>query len=148
MTLYIAIDPGQTGGVAIQDDDKATLKQWSTPREMAQYISDAVFGYPGLVTCVIEDVHAMPGQGVSSAFKFGVNYGQWQGILQALNVPFARVSPVVWKRQMGLYGKKKDRQANLAAKRLAEERLGIVVKRELADAACLLVWARERIEKE
>jgi len=51
---------------------------------------------------MIENVHAMPKQGVSSSFSFGVGYGVWRGIIATLGIPYHRVEPTVWKKALGL----------------------------------------------
>lgn len=51
---------------------------------------------------VVERVTAMPGQGVSGMFSFGAGYGMLQGILAALEVPYALVTPQTWRKQVGL----------------------------------------------
>ena len=45
-------------------------------------------------------VHAMPHDGRSSLFKFGVNYGAWLGILHSLNTinQIVEVSPQKWMK--------------------------------------------------
>lgn len=50
----------------------------------------------------IENVHAMPKQGVTSCFSFGAGYGVWRGIIAALGLPYNRVEPTVWKKALGL----------------------------------------------
>jgi crossover junction endodeoxyribonuclease RuvC len=50
----------------------------------------------------IEMVGAMPGQGVSSVFAFGKSFGVVIGVLAALAVPMTLVSPVTWKRALGV----------------------------------------------
>lgn len=47
---------------------------------------------------VIEAVHSMPGQGVSSSFNFGVSYGIAQGVVSAAKIPVVFVSPGKWKK--------------------------------------------------
>lgn len=47
---------------------------------------------------IIEKVSAMPKQGLSSTFKFGVNFGTWIGRLEALGIPFDYVTPRKWKK--------------------------------------------------
>ena len=47
---------------------------------------------------VIEKVHSMPKQGVASSFKFGMTYGQLQGICVGLGLPFILVTPQQWKK--------------------------------------------------
>lgn len=58
----------------------------------------------GDMLVVLENVHAMPKQGVTSTFSTGMGMGMWLGILAALNLPFELVEPVVWKRRYGLLG--------------------------------------------
>ena len=50
----------------------------------------------------IENVHAMPKQGVASSFSFGVGYGVWRGIIAAYGLRCNRVEPTVWKKALGL----------------------------------------------
>jgi crossover junction endodeoxyribonuclease RuvC len=51
---------------------------------------------------VVELVSAMPGQGVSSMFRFGQSVGVVTGVLGALAVPIEWVTPGVWKRAVGI----------------------------------------------
>ena len=51
---------------------------------------------------VVERVTAMPKQGVTSMFNFGVNFGFIQGLLTAYGIPFELVSPAKWKREFGV----------------------------------------------
>ncbi len=48
----------------------------------------------------IENVHAMPQQGVTSMFRMGLGLGLWRGIATALDFQIEMVSPVKWKRVM------------------------------------------------
>ena len=51
---------------------------------------------------IVESPSAMPGQGVSSVFKFGYNCGAIQGIIAANFIPMQLVHPATWKKDMGL----------------------------------------------
>jgi Holliday junction resolvasome RuvABC endonuclease subunit len=51
---------------------------------------------------VIEKVSAMPKQGVSSTFRFGMGCGLLRGVVAALALPLTEVSPTVWKREFKL----------------------------------------------
>jgi len=51
---------------------------------------------------IVERVASMPGQGVSSTFKFGAAHGAVLGVLAALQIPTRLVSPTVWKRHFRL----------------------------------------------
>ena len=107
----IGIDPGLTGAVAVLpeglffDTPVASVKKGGKKvylvAEMVRiFISYAVDASSPDVHVYIEDVHAMPGQGVSSTFSFGRGYGLWEGIVAALGIPYTLVSPVRWKRAM------------------------------------------------
>jgi len=56
----------------------------------------------------LEQVGAMPGQGVSSMFTFGHAAGVVEGIIQGLNIPYTLVTPQAWKKSVGLIGTDKD----------------------------------------
>jgi crossover junction endodeoxyribonuclease RuvC len=60
---------------------------------------------------VIERVAAMPGQGVSSTFKFGASFGVVCGVLATLEIPCHRVSPAVWKKHFRLSADKEASRA-------------------------------------
>lgn len=106
---FIGIDPGLSGAIAsispagIHFIDCPTIKQNGktkpNPTLMASELKQ-------LVTLnsiiIIENVHAMPGQGVSSMFSFGMGYGVWLGIVAALNIPVEFVTPQCWKKYYGL----------------------------------------------
>jgi hypothetical protein len=62
---------------------------------------------PAIRSCLVEGVHAMPKQGISSAFRFGRATGAIEGVLAALAIPVEFISPAVWKRQAGI-GADKD----------------------------------------
>ena len=57
---------------------------------------------------VIEAVHSMPGQGVSSSFKFGMAYGAAISIMERINCPWDLVTPQKWKKEMGLTADKNE----------------------------------------
>ena len=57
---------------------------------------------------VVEHVTAMPGQGVTSMFKFGQSFGVVKGICAALKLPIYFVRPVKWKKYFNLIGTNKD----------------------------------------
>lgn len=63
---------------------------------------------------VIEQVGSMPGQGVSSTFKFGKSFGIALGVAQALGNPMTRVRPQQWKPTFRLIGKDKDASRHVA----------------------------------
>jgi crossover junction endodeoxyribonuclease RuvC len=52
--------------------------------------------------CYFESVNAMPGQGVSSMFQMGRGFGQIEMAIAALGIPVTYVSPMKWKKEMGV----------------------------------------------
>jgi crossover junction endodeoxyribonuclease RuvC len=62
------------------------------------------------VIAVLENVHSMPKQGVSSSFCFGEGKGIWEGILAAFEIPMMLVSPQRWKKEM-MDGQGKEKSA-------------------------------------
>jgi len=62
----------------------------------------------GKVCVVIEQVSAMPGQGVTSMFNFGQTFGAIKGVCAALNLPIFFVRPSKWKKHFELINSSKD----------------------------------------
>ena len=60
------------------------------------------------IKVVIEQVSAMPGQGVTSMFNFGQSFGVIKGICSALGIPIYFIRPVKWKKHFNLIGTEKD----------------------------------------
>jgi hypothetical protein len=107
--IYIGIDPGLGGAVAIIDglnvklfDTPTALTGKGTKRDylianMTPLLESAAKYQP---FCVLEAVHSMPKQGVASSFSFGRGLGIWEGILSAYGIPYAKVAPQTWKKAM------------------------------------------------
>ena len=57
---------------------------------------------------IVEQVSAMPGQGVTSMFNFGQTFGSIKGICAALNLPIFFVRPTKWKKHFDLINSSKD----------------------------------------
>ena len=89
---FLGIDPGITGAFALIDTDgEYIVHDFDGEQLLAELLLPIQFA-------VIEQVHAMPGQGVVSMFNFGKNYGWYQGLLTALRIPYALVTPATWKK--------------------------------------------------
>ncbi|MCK4816256.1 hypothetical protein KA005_10850, partial [bacterium] len=54
------------------------------------------------VSAIIERVHSMPDQGVSSSFKFGMNYGFLRACLISQRIPFSDSTPKNWQKHYHL----------------------------------------------
>ena len=97
----LGIDPGVGGGMALLSEGDtpmlASIKNY-TEKDIKSVLQ--VFTMTPCI-CFIEKVHAAPGQGVSSMFTFGQNYGFWRGLLTAYEIPFEEVSPQTWQGCIG-----------------------------------------------
>ena len=99
--LYIGIDPGKKGALAIIDGENVSV----IPFDEDTYIQELHIASKLPCVCCLERVGAMPGQGVTSMFSFGTNFGFIQGVLQAYHIPFELVTPQKWKKEFGVSGK-------------------------------------------
>ena len=116
--MIIGIDPGKSGGAAIISEDK--IKLINTPEEptgMADIISSTInsaYIESDKLIAYIENVHAFPTDARSSAFKFGMNYGMWLGILGAYKIEVKKVAPFKWMEPYKPLPKiKQERKAKL-----------------------------------
>ena len=116
MTAYVGIDPGQKGGIALVTHNGVLADAIPMPvadKEISgalltQILETYRSDINDRLVVVIEKVHSMPGQGVSSTFAFGKGYGICIGVTQALGIALHQVTPQKWKRTFPLIGKDKD----------------------------------------
>ncbi len=108
MTYFIGIDPGKGGAVGVIDEggnafvfDTPTKKHPKTKKDIYDIpaMAEIFRAYVGKNVCVvIEDVHAMPGNGGVSMFDFGRGKGLWEGIVAAFSFRVNMVTPQMWKK--------------------------------------------------
>ena len=96
--LFIGIDPGASGALAGLDPMGQVVEvlDYDGEQAAAKVLRDLQQRYS--LQAALEQVHAMPKQGVSSSFKFGMAFGAWVGVLAALGVPYRLVPPTVWQK--------------------------------------------------
>lgn len=99
--IYIGIDPGASGGIGIIDTDGYTEAIPYSEEELLKTTST----YPN-AKVMVERVHAMPGQGVTSMFNFGKSFGYILGVLEAMMISYELVDPIKWKREFSVTAKK------------------------------------------
>ena len=97
--IYIGIDPGKSGAFAVIGEYGVTVSPWDDDRFVAAMGLEARNGE--CVACV-EQVHALPKQGVTSMFNFGKSAGFIEGVLKASRIPFQIVPPKKWKKEYSL----------------------------------------------
>lgn len=121
MGIIIGIDPGIGGAVCLLKDGNQILELKPTPtivmKKKRQYdvreMSEIIKTYAHLRPSVyIEQVAAMPKQGVTSMFSFGKGYGMWIGIVTAHGLPLTMVTPQEWKSEL-LSGTDKSKGASI-----------------------------------
>ena len=105
--LIIGIDPGIAGAICFFKNgevldviDMPTMaegkknKRQVNGRQIFHEISSRIQNYSSKdVRVVVEQVSAMPGQGVTSMFNFGQSYGVIKGICAAMQLPIFFVRP-------------------------------------------------------
>ena len=117
----IGIDPGLSGAIAIMEDKKV-LKTYDMPvmaegkknkrqlnsAQLVNIIKNNIKKEEEEVVVVVEQVNAMPGQGVTSMFNFGQSFGILKGICSAMQLSLYFVRPAKWKKYFNLINSEKD----------------------------------------
>ena len=116
----IGIDPGLSGAIAVLDNNKV-LKIYDMPvmaegkknkrqlnsAQLVNIIKENIEKHEE-INVVVEQVNAMPGQGVTSMFNFGQTFGAIKGVCAALNLPIFFIRPSKWKKYFELINSSKD----------------------------------------
>ena len=92
------------GGVILYDE---TIKQETSKKNKIPELISNIGSIPG-IKVDIEQVSAMPGQGVTSMFNFGQSFGILKGICSSMQLPMYFVRPAKWKKYYNLINTQKD----------------------------------------
>lgn len=142
--IYVGIDPGKKGAMAVLDSGVVALALFEDGKyaEVLKSLSGQD------VRVCLEHVNAMPGQGVTSMFSFGENFGYIRGLLEAFGLPYELVRPQKWKKEFGI----SDKNASIeVCKRLFP---GVPIRRtdrcrkdddNMAEALLMAEYARRRL---
>ena len=120
--LFIGIDPGISGSICFFEDGKIVdviemptmtegkkNKRQVNGSQIYNEICKIINSIEKQDTrVVIEQVSAMPGQGVTSMFNFGQSFGILKGISAAMQLPVYFVRPAKWKKYFNLINSEKD----------------------------------------
>ena len=120
--LIIGIDPGISGSICFFENGKIIdvieMPTMTEGKKNKRQVNGAQVYNEILkrinksekhnVRVVIEQVSAMPGQGVTSMFNFGQSFGILKGICSAMQLPLYFVRPAKWKKYFGLINSEKD----------------------------------------
>mgnify|MGYP001211058503 CR=1 FL=1 len=120
--LIIGIDPGISGAICFFENgevkniiDMPSMaegkknKRQINGNQLFNEIKNNIKNIPKSNICVVvEQVSAMPGQGVTSMFNFGQSFGVIKGICSAMQLPIFFVRPAKWKKHFELINSQKD----------------------------------------
>lgn len=127
--VFIGIDPGLSGAIAVITPEAYTThdipvlivkkgkseKRKYNVAEIARMLRTIMLSASATGRAIdvwLEDVHAMPGQGVTSMFSMGRGLGMYEGVITTLGLRLNYISPVTWKKKvMAGQGKEKDAAA-------------------------------------
>ena len=116
----IGIDPGLSGAIAILENNKVLnifdMPVMSEGKKNKRQLNSALLvsllreniDNNEEVAVVVEQVNAMPGQGVTSMFNFGQSFGILKGICSAMQLSVYFVRPAKWKKYFNLINSEKD----------------------------------------
>ena len=120
--FIIGIDPGISGAICFFEDGKVkeiiemptmaegkkNKRQINGPQTYNEILSRINKIEKKDIFVVIEQVSAMPGQGVTSMFNFGQSFGVLKGICSAMQLSMYFIRPAKWKKYFGLIKTEKD----------------------------------------
>ena len=120
--LIIGIDPGISGSICFFEDGKIvdviempTMTEGKKNKRQvngSQIYNEILKRINKLskknIRVIVEQVSAMPGQGVTSMFNFGQSFGILKGICSAMQLPIYFVRPAKWKKYFNLINSEKD----------------------------------------
>ena len=116
----VGIDPGLSGAIAVLEEKKVLAlfdmpvmsegkknKNQLNSAQLVNILKENTKNDDDIAV-VVEQVNAMPGQGVTSMFNFGQTFGAIKGICAALDFPIFFVRPSKWKKHFELINSSKD----------------------------------------
>ena len=120
--LIIGIDPGISGSICFFEDGKITdvieMPTMTEGKKNKKQVNGSQIYNEILkrinkfqkkdIRVIVEQVSAMPGQGVTSMFNFGQSFGILKGICSAMQLPIFFVRPAKWKKYFNLINSEKD----------------------------------------
>lgn len=159
MTRWLGVDPGLSGALAVFDDEQKSLVIRDIPTLVVPHgrgKTKTTLNLRGVLDVIrelkpdhaaMEDVHAMPGQGIVSTARFMRCAGQLDMAFAALSVPISYVSPVVWKRDLQIRGDK-DASRQRALQLFPDQSSVFSRKSDhnRADAALIAFFAATRLD--
>ena len=147
----IGIDPGLSGAIAILENNKVLnifdMPVMSEGKKNKRQLNSALLvsllkeniGQSEEVSIVVEQVNAMPGQGVTSMFNFGQTFGAIKGVCAALELPIFFVRPSKWKKYFELINSSKDSSRTKAIERYPMLSKQLAKKKDVNKSDAILI---------
>tara|TARA_B100001245_G_C22880879_1_gene423635 strand:- start:567 stop:1064 length:498 start_codon:yes stop_codon:yes gene_type:complete len=153
--VIFGVDPGVNGAISILKNktivdvyDMPTMIEGKKNKKQLNgpYLAKIIKGYiqdKKLINeefvLIVEQVSAMPGQGVTSMFNFGQSYGVIKGICSALLLPIYFVRPTKWKKHYNLINTNKDASRTKAIEIYPDISSQLSRKKDLNKADSILI---------
>lgn len=150
-SLFIGIDPGASGAIAVLSPDLHPVKVLDYAKEECAALVRSL-KTPKPCVAFIEHVHAMPKNGAVSMFNFGANFGWWKGLLDGCEIPYILVDPKRWQNHFGLVKKTPTDKPSLELCRRCFPSVDLRLKKNngRSDALCIasfgIDWYKAFIE--
>lgn len=157
MKFVLGIDPGLKGGLVFMNENgiisshkmpvvKDGGKSCIDCEELAFLIDSKMVRSDYQSRIVIEKVHAMPKQGVTSVFTFGEGFGVLKGMAAAFDIPLLLVRPQEWQKAIlgGIDKSLGKARSTVYCKQLYPDLKDLHKHDGLADAACIAEWGMRR----
>ena len=151
--LIIGIDPGLSGSICFFEDGKIldvvempTMTEGKKNKRQvngSQTYNEIFKRIKHIdkkdIKVIIEQVSAMPGQGVTSMFNFGQSFGILKGICSAMQLPMYFVRPAKWKKYFSLINSEKDASKTKAIEIFPYFSLNLSKKKDSNKADAILI---------
>jgi len=151
--LIIGIDPGISGSICFLKDgrilDVVEMPTMTEGKKNKKQVNGSQI-YNEIkdrtekidkndIKVVIEQVSAMPGQGVTSMFNFGQSFGILKGICSAMQLPMYFVRPAKWKKYFNLINSEKDASRTKAIEIFPYFSSNLAKKKDSSKAGAILI---------
>lgn len=141
MTI-IGIDPGTNGGIAwITGGKPCVEKMPDTLKDLWELLRDIDIASEEYCHAYIEQVHSSPQMGVKSAFTFGNGFGHLEMALTAAGIPFTRIRPQAWQKELGCLTKG---DKNITKRKAQELFPSLKVTHATADALLIATYGTKQ----
>lgn len=153
---YMGIDPGLGGAISLVSEERDLIDVFDFPviaKSSGKGNQIDAFGLYNLMRMikglykiemgVLEQVSAMPNQGVSSMFSFGRTLGTIEMAIACFNFPTISVTPATWKKEFSLINKNKEAARTLVCKMFPEQTNFFSRKKDVdrADASLMALYS-------